>query len=294
MTRQMTQPEMAAYDAQQFKLMNQRELTIRNRDQQLSAAHRMAGDKRFRGGWATDDAEVLRYLRESDPRATALLRAIERLDLEIEDASRQVGEMEAFYRNAPWPRYFPCLNRDGHIHSSLRACPTVRWETSMGWATEMSGLTADQAIHEGIPGQFPGLGETLCSVCFPEAPVEWCRTRSEIEREGREAAKAEREAAKYVKRLFPSEQFRTTGRFGERVETVAKCKELLRLEVELRDYYGHGEHPDHTASVADAEKAAKVLLAREERQAGTGATQAQVDQIIANAVRANRKNGARI
>jgi hypothetical protein len=101
---------------------------------------------------------------------------------------------------------------------------------------------------------------------------------------------------RYAKRLRDDEVFRIDRdeRFGDWVTTVAACKEVLRHEVELRDYFGHGEHGWHAGYVVGAEQAKRVLLAREARQPGTGATQVEIDKIIENAIRRNRKQGARI
>lgn len=84
----------------------------------------------------------------------------------------QIGEMEKVYREHRWTRYFPCLNADGHIHSSYRACPSVRFDTAMAWYPQLSGKTVEDAVAE--------LGPTLCSICFALAPVEWCRSKSEL------------------------------------------------------------------------------------------------------------------
>jgi hypothetical protein len=62
---------------------------------------------------------------------------------------------------------------------------------------------------------------------------------------------------------------------------------VLRREVEFRDYYGHGEHSSHAEYVRGAAQAKKVLLAR-------GVTQTEIDRIITNAIKRNRKDGARI
>lgn len=308
MTRALTQPEMAEHDKRQFTLMNQRMLTMGYREQSLNAAHRMAGDKRSRGGWDTSDAEVIRYLRNNDPRAAELLAVIEGYDLEITELSRQVGEMEAFYRNDPWNRYFPCLNRDGHIHSTLRGCKTVYWDTDMGWATEYSGLTPDQAIH-GIPGQFEGLGETLCSVCFPDAPVEWCRTRSEVTRAERERAAAEKRAArdaiKAMKEL--AEPFRTWD--NDRITTVAAAKGIIRrpaeTQVELEwnqteqaakrwqdreSYEAFIARMKHRLEMerADAARMSLILIEREFALAGSGWSQADQDKAFTTALKRNR------
>ena len=135
------------------------------------------------------------------------------------------------------------------------------------------------------------LGPTLCSVCFPAAPVELRRKRSDVEREAREAEKAAKAEAKFIKNLRPEEQFRVD---GERITTVVGCEDVIRKEVLFRDYYGRGEHSSHAAYVIGADKAAAVLRAREARQAGTGAGTADIGRIIESAVKRNRKEGARI
>lgn len=308
----MTRRQLVEFDTRElaaYKELWQIEATLPSVN---SLVHRHAGDQQVSNGygrpksWKMSDAEArghLEHLASSynypqDPSSSLtpadVLARIEQVELDIAERRQVIAGMERLYAQDPWTRYFPCLNRDGHIHSSLRGCPTVRWDTDMGWAVEMSGLSADQAIH-GVEGQFEGLGETLCSVCFPDAPAEWCRTRSEVTRAEREAAKAACQEAKYAKQLRPEgEMFREEGGHGPLVTTVARCLALLREEVELRDYYGRGEHPSHFRSVTDAERARQVLLAREERQPGTGATQAAIDKVIASAVKKNIKEGARL
>ena len=92
-------------------------------------------------------------------------------------------------------------------------------------------------------------GEKACTVCFPAAPANphfngpGRRDREALA--ARQAEKDARQAAKDAKRLAADEVFRSPATLNDRVETVAACKEVLRYEVELRDYYGKGEHPSH-------------------------------------------------
>lgn len=58
-----------------------------------------------------------------------------------------------------WTRFFLV----DHIHNS-RACHTLRPTTRIGWLPSVSGLTEVEAVKE--------YGATLCTVCFPTAPVE--------------------------------------------------------------------------------------------------------------------------
>jgi hypothetical protein len=188
----------------------------------------------------------------------------------VEFISGQMEEFDIIYRADPWTRYFPCMNSNGHIHRSLTGCRTVRWDTMMGWTPELSGKPVEAAIAE--------LGPALCTVCYPDAPVEWtAKTLGQIEKERtaaeRAAAKAERDAAKAVKNLTPDQQFRDHR--NDRVTTVAAAKQVLRDEVELRGGHNRDPHPWHADAVKAAAKAREVLLAR-------GTDPAELDRIVAS------------
>ena len=69
-----------------------------------------------------------------------------------------------------WNRYYAVPG--GHIHSDMNCSTcnrvnsqTGQWtRTTFAWITDLSGLTADDVIA--------AYGPTLCTVCFPNAPVE--------------------------------------------------------------------------------------------------------------------------
>jgi hypothetical protein len=58
-----------------------------------------------------------------------------------------------------WSRFFLVK----HIHNSMY-CPSFRPTTKIGWLPDVSGLTEAEAVKEH--------GTTLCTKCFPTAPVE--------------------------------------------------------------------------------------------------------------------------
>lgn len=62
-----------------------------------------------------------------------------------------------------WARYFYVTNTGGHIHSST-GCSTCYPSTEFRFLTEISGLDRGAAVDL--------IGPVLCSVCFPDAPVE--------------------------------------------------------------------------------------------------------------------------
>lgn len=233
---------------------------------EMDRAHDEAGDHRnYRlrsRPWGMSDGTAL-------ARTTPAARArYEQASGTVYRLQQAIAEMEAIYSQHRWQRFFPCQNRDGHIHASLRGCSSVYATTQMGWRPDLSGKTVAEAVAD--------LGEALCTFCFPGAPSDWkAKTLGQVQDERtageRAAAKAAKEAARYVRQLREGEQFRDYR--GDLVTTVHRCKEILRDEVDLGNYGGRGPHPWHSGAVKSAEQAKAVLLAR-------GVTQDEIGQII--------------
>lgn len=307
-TRTWTQAQMAAWDAGTLEYIV-RQANVQGRlDRLMARAHQVSGDRKrgFGGSWISTDAQVLQVLAERED-AGALLGEIREHQAAIQGYRRSIDEREAVWEAAgSWSRYFPCLNRDGHIHSSMYGCKTVSYETHMGWATEISGLTVEQAVT--------ALGETLCSVCFPDAPAEWCRTRSEVTRAEREAAKAAKDAARdAVKALkeLTREQSAVLSQFaGERVTTVAAAKVLIRsygeTEIELEwnrqpkaaaRWQSWERYRESVAYIeaklarqrAAAEQAMAILADREAALPGSGWTRTESEKALDGARKRTRK-----
>lgn len=75
--------------------------------------------------------------------------------------------LHAQYATRPWSRFFYVQNNGGHVHSSMHCstCNNGRTSTHFAWNPELSGLTEADAVAK--------LGPTLCTVCYPSAPVEY-------------------------------------------------------------------------------------------------------------------------
>lgn len=93
-------------------------------------------------------------------RSTVAKRA--ELEDERQALMQQRDELENEYTG--WSRFFLVTSSPGHVHSSMH-CSTCRPTTRFGWLPELSGSDEASAVDE--------LGPTLCTVCFPSAPVEW-------------------------------------------------------------------------------------------------------------------------
>lgn len=74
---------------------------------------------------------------------------------------------EAQFNARRWTRFFWVQNNGGHGHSSMSCstCNKGKSRTQFGWHPELSGLTMADAVAK--------FGPTLCTVCFPDAPVEY-------------------------------------------------------------------------------------------------------------------------
>lgn len=270
--------------------------------------HPMAGDKQESLGfgrgrrWLLSDEDALSlvqhlageedlYVPQLGMRPSEIIGNHDQIIASAEALWNAIVDAEQVWQEHRWTRWFPCLNADGHVHSTLRGCPTIdrgQYATQMGWATELSGTPLETAI------QMPpvGLGPRLCSVCFPEAPVEHCQSLRDITKAEREAERARKAELKFVKNLRPQEMVFPDGSqfkdpYHGRVTTVAGCKDALRVEVEYRDDYGRGERRNHAEAVRAADHATRILLAR-------GVPQEEIDKIIESAVKRNRRDGARI
>jgi hypothetical protein len=145
----------------------------------FDSIHRFAGSKvRYtsrgrKAGYEVSDAEALATARQRLADATSRdwrthaaedgIARIEGYDAEIAAIREVQEELTAiFVAWGRWNRFF--LVPGGHIHSST-ACHSCRPTTAFGWLPELSGLTEADAVK--------AYGPTLCSFCFPSAPVEW-------------------------------------------------------------------------------------------------------------------------
>lgn len=94
--------------------------------------------------------------------ARSSLADLDEVNARLDELQAQADEQEALYTG--WSRFFLVTSSAGHVHSSMH-CSTCRPTTQYGWLPELSGKDEAAAVDE--------LGPTLCTVCFPSAPVEW-------------------------------------------------------------------------------------------------------------------------
>jgi hypothetical protein len=255
-----------AVDAEVARLEREARIPLLRAEDALNRMKRIAGRDAPR---LTSD---LLAVMETEPRAARLLETYRTRMAEREALLARASDAEAPYREHPWSRFFLVTNNNGHIHRRM-SCSTCRPSTVFVWLTELSGTDEETAVRE--------IGEILCSVCFPSAPVGWTNGESHAnraDREKREAAKAEREAKKDAKRLISGSDegvVVTTGTYTERLKTVAAAKRFLTDGYE--NFYGSGPWDGVRYLSSDRDAVAALLLGR------PGVKEATVEEILAAA-----------
>lgn len=120
------------------------------------------------GYWVTGEqyrrvatlADVLERLDPENERHAAAAAKLEAAKADTQAAVEAVVEHEKAYTG--WSRYFLVTSSTGHVHSSMN-CSTCNPRTTFAPVVALSGQSDTEAVEL--------LGETLCTVCFPEAPV---------------------------------------------------------------------------------------------------------------------------
>lgn len=97
------------------------------------------------------------------------LEHLAKYEAELAELDAAQKPLHEEYARRPWSRFFWVQNNGGHVHSSMNCstCNKGATATSFGWNPDLSGLTEADAVAK--------LGPTLCTVCFPSAPVEHTR-----------------------------------------------------------------------------------------------------------------------
>lgn len=107
--------------------------------------------------------EGIRRATVEDARPGASQARLDALDAAgrgARDARHDVVAHEENYTG--WARYFLVTSSAGHVHSSM-GCSTCNSRTTYAPVVALSESTEAEAVEM--------LGETLCTVCFPSAPV---------------------------------------------------------------------------------------------------------------------------
>lgn len=206
---------------------------------------------------------VAHYRREAERRrvdVATYAREIEAAEERVERATAAIEPLAAIYSANPWPRWFPCLNTDGHLHTSLR-CSTLHPRSRMGWATELSGRDAESVVAE--------YGTDVCTVCVPSAPVLPQPAYGSKSAQEKAAARAEREAkraAREEKRRANTLVEPVADLSGRPLHTVTEARGEVSdclpyaLGLHRADHYRPGLQADAQATLARVKAALAAKL----------------------------------
>lgn len=241
----------------------------------LNNIHYAAGDsyrRRYdsRSGWKMTDAEAIAQVAKiaagitySADEAQNDLDRLTAAGAEL-DQARDAKEMaDKWVDNGRWNRY--AVVPGGHIHTN-DGCFTLRWNTDVRWAYQISGDSVADAID--------AYGEALCSHCYPEAPVAQTlgkvatdpnghpitRAEAQAALAAKEAEKAAKEAAKNAAAVIDPE----TGKVLFKTERGA----TNAIASELSDALHYGPtHPDFSRWIAYIDTVVVALAAKWNRPA---------------------------
>lgn len=236
----------AAIDTQIAELEAAKDRTRRELDSLADAIRWEAGATATRDRRGRIESWSMTFTEACDALMTAgkfnSLDKYEALSETFENQADGLAELRDIYLQHRWSRFYVVDNSNGHIR----------------WVTSLSGQTEAEAVAE--------LGEILCSVCYPSAPVAWREGESRATQEARaerEAKKAERAAKKVAKALLPEDPeggYRTQGR--DRVTTIAAAKSWLTDYFDWKGYGGDPEYTHPSYSTEDAQALAALLVGR--------------------------------
>ncbi|MBC9703607.1 MAG: hypothetical protein H9W81_01025 [Enterococcus sp.] len=130
------------------------------------------------------------YYRErkalNEEKIASLKERIKETSAIVTETSAQINACDKeFQRRGGWTRFWIVTNTNGHIHTSL-SCSTCFPSTRYAWLPDLAGSKNEHIVELA--------GESACTVCFPDAPVDTRYRPSQIEEPARKAAREEREA----------------------------------------------------------------------------------------------------
>lgn len=198
-------------------------------------------------------SEHMNSARQSVEHCTRLFGTEHRNTVEAQeklDVERQ-SFLEANAMFEGWDRYFLVANANGHIHTST-SCSTCNIRTQFVWLVELAALTVEDALEE--------YGSILCSVCFPDAPVEHTNGVNK-----KDAAHKQLTAdLKVLKKTTEFKKWETTKRNCSNVEYSLRSAER-RIE-NMHEYLTNAQTTEHadelTAKIATVKLEVEILEAK--------------------------------
>jgi hypothetical protein len=242
----------------------------------LDHIHHVAGDSynhryNSRSGWKMSEAEATTAaadLAATDQtyKGKEAQRALDKLtaaEAELAQARADKKAADKWADHGRWNRY--AVVPGGHIHTN-EGCFTLRFDTDVRWAYEVSGDSVADAIDT--------YGEALCSHCYPDAPVAQTLGKIATDPNGNPITKAEAQAAKDAKAA--EKAAKEAAKNAAAVIDVVTGKVIFKTDraatnavaSDLSDaiWYGPG-HPSYGEWIATLDQVSAALGAKQGRDA---------------------------
>lgn len=241
----------------------------------LNNIHYAAGDsyrRRYdsRSGWKMTDAEAIAQVAKiaagitySADEAQNDLDRLTAAGAELDQARAAKALADKWADNGRWNRY--AVVPGGHIHTN-DGCFTLRWNTDVRWAYQISGDSVADAID--------AYGEALCSHCYPEAPVAQTLGKVATDPNGHPITRAEAQAALAAKEAEKAAKL--AAKIAAAVIDPETGEVLFKTErgatnaiaSELSDALHYGPtHPDFSRWIAYIDRIVAALAAKWNRPA---------------------------
>lgn len=137
----------------------------------IRARYRKSQDLRYSG---RERARALEVMAEYEARLPKVEATVTAALVPFQATISAIND--EFVRRGGWARYFLVCNTGGHVHKT-RSCSSCFNTTEFAWLPGASGQDG-----AGLIAMF---GSTVCSVCFPEAPIDALKA---AEKEAKKAA----------------------------------------------------------------------------------------------------------
>lgn len=269
-----TREQAKAADKELYDAM----LVVADKQARLQAAmdsvHHHAGDERTgygaRSAWKMDDLTAVANCADKAagdtyyaPNASRALDRLHAAEVELAEAREARKAADKWADNGRWNRY--AVVPGGHIHTEF-GCFTLRIDTDVRWAYPVSGDSVAEAIDT--------YGDTLCSHCFPDAPVAQTLGKVAVDANGHpltkaeadaiKAAKAAEKAAKDAAKAAAAVVDPVTGKVLFKTERGATNAVSSALDAAI--WYGP-DHPSYDEWIAELDAVSAALAAKHGREA---------------------------
>jgi hypothetical protein len=241
--------------------------------------------------WPCTTAEAVTQLRAKGDAPAGLgstaAAIVNRYDQAVTHLQANLADQEPLHaeyvRRGGWTRFY--IVSGGHIHSSMR-CPTCnrgQFRTEFGWQPTMSGMDETAALTQLAEQAF-----ILCTVCFPNAPVQPAAPRKTAADKAADKAAADRRARTEDPKLIADVDGGPLRVDGNTLRTV-RAADIAAVDHLWWAAFGrHVGDPNEPYAVEHEGHARRIVAALAVKNGTTAA--AELDRVTGKAVKKVRRD----